>query len=194
MDRYGAEIVLLVSFIASAASYGLTASAQSMPLLYASSVPTLFQHAVLAIRVWVSNASSLEHRAAMLGYIGLAYSVGQVAGPFIGGQVGHIAGPRGPAFLAMWGSVLSAVTVATFLKGASSSFTVPNYPFRPSALLCLLRLCIVTGEAVRLCTSCVPAATSVQEMRLAPRRMMMMIQGRRNQEQHPASLTFSLSA
>lgn len=136
MDRYGAKIVLLASFIASAATYGLTASAQSMPLLYASSVPTLFQHAVLAVRVWVSNASSLEHRAAMLGYIGLAYSIGQVAGPFIGGQVGHVAGPRGPAFLAMWGSVLSAITVSTFLKGTASSGTVPHLPFRTSVLMC----------------------------------------------------------
>lgn len=119
MDQYGAKVVLLASFAASAATYGLTASAQDISLLYASSVPTLFQHAVLAVRVWVSNASSPELRAAMLGYIGLAYSVGQVAGPFIGGQVGHFAGPRGPAYLAMWGSLLSAFTVFAFLKGIS---------------------------------------------------------------------------
>lgn len=121
MDMYGAKVVLLASFIASAATYALTAAAYTMPLLYASSVPTLFQHAVLAVRVWVSSASSLEHRASMLGYIGLAYSVGQVTGPIVGGQVGDIAGPRAPAFLAMWGSMLSAVTVAAFLRGVSPS-------------------------------------------------------------------------
>lgn len=121
MDKYGAKIVLLSSFIASAVTYGLTATAANMPLLYASSVPTLFQHAVLAVRVWVSSASSLEHRASMLGYIGLAYSVGQVVGPVIGGQIGHTSGPRGPAYLAMWGSVISAITVALFLKGVAPS-------------------------------------------------------------------------
>eukprot|EP00892_Ulva_mutabilis_P004786 jgi/Ulvmu1/267/UM001_0271.1 len=121
MDKYGAKIVLLASFAASAATYGLTAAAWNMPILYVSTVPTLFQHAVLAVRVWVSSSSSLESRASMLGYIGLAYSVGQVAGPIIGGQVGHILGPRGPAYLAMWGSVLSTLSIAAFLRGSSAT-------------------------------------------------------------------------
>jgi hypothetical protein len=77
MDTYGAKIVLVVSFAASAAVYGMTAAATSMLLLYASTFPSLLQHGMLAARVWISNACTTEQRAAWLGYIGLAYSVGQ---------------------------------------------------------------------------------------------------------------------
>lgn len=78
MDKYGAKSVLVVSFAASAAVYGMTAAATSMTLLYASSFPAVLQHAMLAARVWVTNACAPEQRAAWLGYIGMAYSVGTV--------------------------------------------------------------------------------------------------------------------
>lgn len=78
MDKYGAKSVMVVSFAASAAVYGMTAAATSMTLLYASSFPALLQHGVLAARVWISNACGPEQRAAWLGYIGLAYSLGMV--------------------------------------------------------------------------------------------------------------------
>lgn len=78
IDTYGAKVVMVVSFAASAAVYGMTAAATSMPLLYASSCPALLQHGVLAARVWITNACIADQRATWLGYIGLAYSVGQV--------------------------------------------------------------------------------------------------------------------
>jgi hypothetical protein len=78
MDTYGAKIVLVLSFAASAAVYGMTGAATSLTMLYASTFPSLLQHGTLAARVWISNACAPEQRAAWLGYIGLAYSVGQV--------------------------------------------------------------------------------------------------------------------
>jgi hypothetical protein len=78
MDTYGPKVVMVVSFLASAAVYGMTALATNMRLLYASCFPSLLQHGVLAARVWISNSCSAEHRAALLGYIGLSYSMGQV--------------------------------------------------------------------------------------------------------------------
>lgn len=89
MDAYGAKIVLVVSFAASAAVYGLTAVATSMPLLYASSFPAVLQHAMLAARVWISNSCAAEQRAACLGYIGLAYSVGTVSSNYISLLISH---------------------------------------------------------------------------------------------------------
>ena len=43
LDAHGSRVVLLASFGSSAACYGLTGLAQSMPLLYLSRLPTLLQ-------------------------------------------------------------------------------------------------------------------------------------------------------
>jgi predicted MFS family arabinose efflux permease len=111
-------VLLLVSFTASAACYSLTASATSMTHLYASRVPTLLQHTVLGARVIVSIASSESNRAAMLGYVGLAYGVGAVVGPSLGGHVSQLTGPKDASWLAAAGSVVSMVSIFLFLPGA----------------------------------------------------------------------------
>jgi hypothetical protein len=55
----------------------------------------------------------------------------QVAGPIIGGLVGDSAGPRAPAHLAAWGSIISTVSLILFLPGTASII-----------LGCLPELCI----------------------------------------------------
>ncbi|KAG2437841.1 hypothetical protein HXX76_005459 [Chlamydomonas incerta] len=85
MDRYGGRWLLAVSFGASLACYGLTATASSIGGLYLSRVPTVLQHAVLAARAIVTQLSSDGDRARVLGYVAVSYSVGFTVGPAIGG-------------------------------------------------------------------------------------------------------------
>ncbi len=63
MDRYGGRLLLVLSFASSAACYGLTASASSLPHLYLSRLPTVLQHAVLAARAIVTQLSDDRVRA-----------------------------------------------------------------------------------------------------------------------------------
>lgn len=64
VDAYGPRVVLLASYASSALCYVMTARAGSMAALYASRLPTLLQHAVLATRAALAAASSEEERAA----------------------------------------------------------------------------------------------------------------------------------
>ena len=106
LDVYGARVVLLASYGSSAACYALTGAARGMPLLYASRVPTLLQHAVMATRAAVAEASSEADRARLLGYIGVAYGIGMVLGPALGGVL-SARDLRLTAWVAAAGSLLS---------------------------------------------------------------------------------------
>ena len=88
-----------------------------MAMLYVSRIPTLLQHAVLAARVMMSVLSAESQRAAMLGYVGLAYGVGVVVGPALGGQASRLS-VFAPSWLAAAGSVLSFVLIAVYLPRA----------------------------------------------------------------------------
>ena len=110
LDAHGARLVLLASFASSAACYALTGAATSMPLLYASRLPTLLQHAVLATRAAVAEASSEADRARLIGYVGLAYGVGMAAGPALGGALSGVS-LRLPAWVAAAGSLASVASV-----------------------------------------------------------------------------------
>eukprot|EP00238_Polyblepharides_amylifera_P013547 CAMPEP_0196588044 /NCGR_PEP_ID=MMETSP1081-20130531/59395_1 /TAXON_ID=36882 /ORGANISM="Pyramimonas amylifera, Strain CCMP720" /LENGTH=357 /DNA_ID=CAMNT_0041910425 /DNA_START=331 /DNA_END=1404 /DNA_ORIENTATION=- len=113
-DAYSGELLMLLSFGASAMCYLLTASATTMWMLYLSRVPTLLQHGVLAARAIVTERTNESDRARMIGYVGLAYGVGFLIGPGLGGVVSksHL---QATAWLASLGSLLSMALIVAFL-------------------------------------------------------------------------------
>jgi OCT family organic cation transporter-like MFS transporter 18 len=86
----------------------------SMPMLYLSRLPTAFQHAALAARVSIAAKTRGATQAALLGYVGLAYTVGAIAGPVIGGALATHS-LRGVSLLAAALSLLSAASVLVVL-------------------------------------------------------------------------------
>ena len=112
MDVNGPRWGFMVSFLSGALAYGMTAFANSMPLLYLSRLPMAAQHAALAARIAVSaKATTPGGQAALLGYISLAYSVGAVVGPVLGGALASHS-LRIVSLVAAALSVLSAATIA----------------------------------------------------------------------------------
>jgi len=112
MDVNGPRWGFIVSFLSGAAAYGMTAIATSMPVLYLSRLPTAAQHAALAARIAVSaKASSPAAQAAFLGYISLAYSVGAIIGPVLGGSLAAHS-LRTVSLVASGLSLLSAASIA----------------------------------------------------------------------------------
>lgn len=124
VDKYGGKNLLLMSFGASAISYGLTATANSMWLLYISRIPTILQQAVLAARTIVTAASTDEERARVIGYVGVAYGVGFAVGPALGGYISQIS-LQLAAWFATAGSILSIVLIATLLPSDSPARKAP---------------------------------------------------------------------
>ncbi|KAG2497368.1 hypothetical protein HYH03_004526 [Edaphochlamys debaryana] len=129
MDRYGGRWLLAVSFAASTLVYLMTASATSLWMLYASRLPTVMQHSVLAARAIVTQLSSDEDRARVLGYVAVSYSVGFTVGPAIGGRLSAVS-LQFSAWVATAGSALSLISVL-FMP----DLPLPNEPSRrgPSA-------------------------------------------------------------
>ena len=116
--RYGAKRVFLLNFVACVLCYGITAMSTSMTGLYISFLPTLFQHGVLAARAYISCTSPDKDIARRTGYVGLAYGLGFVVGPSLGGALTSW-DLRAAAWIATAGSLLSVVLVAWLLPGGT---------------------------------------------------------------------------
>lgn len=98
IDRLGVKTMLFITFIACAATYALLAAADarvSLPLLYASKIPTVFMHGFLCAQTAVSTLTPTgAERVAQLARLTTAYTIGSTIGPTLGGLVGtHVAAP-----------------------------------------------------------------------------------------------------
>ena len=112
LDRLGCRAVMLLSFGASLASYGLMAvPSANVWLLFYAQLPTLLQHAMLAAQFFVSVKAEPDRRSVLLGYISVCYGVGVVIGPALGGWLSGY-DLRLPAVVATVASALSlAITL-----------------------------------------------------------------------------------
>lgn len=79
-----------------------------------SRLPSVLQHAVLAARTIATDSSSEEERASVLGYVGMAMSVGFAVGPALGGLLGT---PQITAWFGAAVSIISLISVLIFLPG-----------------------------------------------------------------------------
>ena len=124
LDKIGPRYTSILVYLASASSYWILANATSSTWLYCSKLPTLLQHAFLVGQATVSSVcengdsteeSSARSRAAALGRMTTAYTIGATIGPALGGYLGAsdlFAGAR----LAVWGSLLSVALSILYLK------------------------------------------------------------------------------
>jgi len=126
IDKLGAKWVIALTFLVSALSYQMTAYATSLPLLYASMIPTILQHTVLGSRAYVSVASSDEDRASYIGYIMVAYGVGMVIGPSVGGYLSSNGNYWLVCTVAASLSLFSLLIVVLFQKEPLSTLSVEN--------------------------------------------------------------------
>lgn len=120
VDTFGSISVLGLSFLSSAISYGITAYAyqvNSLSLAYVALLPTALQHAVIASRAYVTRSTPTDGplRAAMIGYVGVAYGVGMVIGPALGGYLSSF-GLDKASWAATAGSVASLISLLLLPK------------------------------------------------------------------------------
>ncbi len=135
IDRFGVKLMLLVNFLACAASYALLALADSngsLSLLFASKIPTIFMAGFLCAQTAVSTlTSSGAERVEQLGRLTMAYTIGSTIGPSLGGILGTAIAPRVAIILsALAGAV--ALTLpnngldTTTLNTSTATTTSPN--------------------------------------------------------------------
>ena len=117
LDRIGIRKTSIIVYIASALSYSILASASDLSLLFVSKIPTIFQAAFLVAQATAatSTGDDASLRAAALGRMTTAYTIGATIGPALGG---YLAG-KGDFYIgakfAVAGSLLSAILSFLFL-------------------------------------------------------------------------------
>ncbi|MGK3746798.1 MAG: MFS family permease [Bacillariaceae sp.] len=117
LDRIGIRKTSCIVFIASALSYSILASASDLSLLFVSKIPTIFQAAFLVAQATAatSTCDDASLRAAALGRMTTAYTIGATIGPTLGG---YLAG-KGDFYIgakfAVAGSLVSAILSFLFL-------------------------------------------------------------------------------
>lgn len=161
IDRFGAKKVLIISLLASALCYGITARATTLALLFLAQLPAVLQHAVLAARAYATIVVPPgPTRAAALGRVSLAYGVGMLIGPVTGGYLASIS-LLYAATAATVVSLLSAALVWAYLPETSAAAPsggkgdAPAAPAAPTPSM---------GYGVLLSLPRVPAALGVKTL------------------------------
>lgn len=123
LDRIGIRKTSCVVFFASALSYAILASASDLTLLFVSKIPTVFQAAFLVAQATAatSTGGNAALRAAALGRMTTAYTIGATIGPALGGYLAGQGDFYIGAKLAVAGSLLSVVLSFVFLPEYSVS-------------------------------------------------------------------------
>jgi OCT family organic cation transporter-like MFS transporter 18 len=118
LDKIGVRSTSILVYTGSAASYAILAQASTLSGLYYSKIPTLLQHAFLVgqATVAVTTLDDSASRAAALGRMTTAYTVGATVGPALGGYLAEKSDLYAGARVAVWGSILSIVLSVVYLK------------------------------------------------------------------------------
>lgn len=89
-DRFGRRPVLLVSLVGSTVGYAMLALAPSISWFFAGRVVAgICGASIGAASAYIADISPPEKRAQNFGLIGMAFGLGFIAGPTMGGMLGH---------------------------------------------------------------------------------------------------------
>ncbi|MGO9482128.1 MAG: MFS transporter [Candidatus Kryptoniota bacterium] len=113
-DRIGRRPIILMSVTGSFLSYLIFGLADSLAILFISRMLAGLMGAnISTAQAYIADTTSFEDRAKYMGYIGAAFGVGFMLGPFIGGVMSNISYGT-PGFLASGLSLANAI-LAYFL-------------------------------------------------------------------------------
>ena len=114
-DRFGRRPVLIVSMLAFAIDYGITAWAPTLAWLFLGRFIAGITGAIYGpAGAVIADVSPPDKRAASFGLLGAAFGIGFIIGPAIGGIVA-VLGPRAPFIAAAALAAINAVLMLLFL-------------------------------------------------------------------------------
>lgn len=128
LDRIGIRKTSCIVFLASAISYAILASATNLTLLFVSKIPTVLQAAFLCAQATAATTmgENASLRAAALGRMTTAYTIGATIGPILGGYLAANGDFYFSAKVAVVGSLLSALLSLLFLPDNNNNCNDDN--------------------------------------------------------------------
>jgi multidrug resistance protein len=128
-DRYGRRPLLLVSQAGTCAGFLMLAYSSSLWMVFAGRILDGITAGNLSIaQAYISDHTKPENRAKAFGVIGIAFGIGFMFGPGLGGVLGHYS-MHLPFIVAACLSALSMLATYTLLpKGAPPQIAAPDAP------------------------------------------------------------------
>jgi MFS family permease len=116
-DKVGRRPILILTLCGNVLSYALLAAANSLPLLFlARSLSGFFGANISTAQAYVADVTTPQNRARGMGMIGMAFGLGFVLGPAMGGLFAHYIAPWAPG------------AAASCLSLVAASFAFANLP------------------------------------------------------------------
>jgi DHA1 family tetracycline resistance protein-like MFS transporter len=116
-DRFGRRPLLIYSQLGSFAGFILLGLANSLPVLFLSRIIDGISGGNLTIaQAYIADVTPPKERSAAMGIIGIAFGLGFIVGPAIGGLLATNFGYSVPAFVAAFFSLASTSLTTFYLK------------------------------------------------------------------------------
>lgn len=115
-DKYGRRPVLIYSQLLALIGFVMLAGAQSIFVLFLSRIIDGFGGGGVTIaQAYIADTTKPEERAGAMAVIGIAFGLGFMVGPLMGGQLAVSFGYPAPALVAAGLSLLSIILTSTYL-------------------------------------------------------------------------------
>ena len=116
-DQYGRKPLLMISQFGTCAGFVMLALSSSLWMVFVGRILDGFTAGNLSIaQAYISDHTAPENRAKAFGVIGIAFGIGFMFGPGIGGWVGNAYGHNMPFAIAACLSAISIICTATLLS------------------------------------------------------------------------------
>ncbi len=120
-DRVGRKPILTLTLAGNALAYGVYALSHDLTMLFVSrTLSGVFAANISTAQAYVADVTTPENRAKGMGMIGMAFGLGFVLGPAMGGPLGHYVGVWAPGAAA---AVLSTVACVLCVMRLDESLT-----------------------------------------------------------------------
>ncbi|XP_002168560.3 solute carrier family 22 member 18 [Hydra vulgaris] len=86
-DLYGGRLPLILSFVCLSITWALLAFATNIPFLFISKLPLVMAHALQSTYLIISDVTTTQQRADMLGKLGVSHGLGMIVGSALGGLI-----------------------------------------------------------------------------------------------------------
>jgi len=116
-DRVGRKPILALTLAGNALSYAVYAFAKDLTVLFVSrTMSGVFAANISTAQAYVADVTTPENRAKGMGMIGMAFGLGFVLGPAMGGPLGHYVGIWAPGAAAALLSTVACVVCVLKLE------------------------------------------------------------------------------
>jgi MFS transporter, DHA1 family, tetracycline resistance protein len=149
-DRFGRRPVLIVSMLAFAADYAITAAAPTIAWLFVGRIVAGVTGAVYGpAAAVIADTTHPDRRAATFGLLGAAFGIGFILGPALGGLVATM-GPRAPFIAAALLAAINAGAMLLFLPETLDEANRRPFVLREATIIGSFRPLFAAGRAAPL--------------------------------------------